>query len=500
MSDITNALALPGESNPPELPPGSGYGFGSPGQQPPSHFGRFIKRFWLPLFVCGLLSALIAYLIGQLFGKPVWQAESTLLYQPVALTEKQKLALEHPPGLPTLASWIREPALMREINDEFRLGLKPTDLAEKYITVDQPLGTETVNVGFKWTDVKTAEAVLNRLLEKFMDYVVTVRKETILLRLETMDRQTLASHEDEVKRLNNQIQSLEDKLARTGQLGEEDMDAIMLARRGELKDTIRRAEQKRAESSKDLQFKLIDLPIMEDLVKKSAEAPTKLRALQQEIDKLRLDLNHQETLISEAAEELRTLPIYVAKGKRYDLLSKSNWLKGRIQQYDDAKAALGKRGGPSARGPLEGMDAREFTVKQPARVGERPASSNRKPLMALTFLGLMGCVCGLLIAYDRRHPASKDATGDPYRARVVHVTPPGAGPSVTIAEVDSNRLSVRIHQWIQNTDSSIVTPPLDSRQPRMITEGEGRDVAPPVKPDPARMAKRISDWIEKKKE
>lgn len=500
MSDITNALALPGESNPPDLPPRSGYGSGSPAQPSPPQSGRFIKRFRLPLLVCGLLSALIAYLIGQLFGKPVWQAESTLLYQPVALTEKQKLALEHPPGLPTLASWIREPALLREINDEFGLGLKPTELAEKYITIDQPLGTESVNVGFKWTDAKTAETVLNRLLEKFMDYVATVRKETILLRLETMDRQTLASYEDEVKRLDNQIRSLEDKLARTGQLGEEDMDAIMLARRGELKDTIRRAEQKRAESSKDLQFKLHDLPVMEDLVKKAAEAPTKLRALQQEIDKLRLDLKHQETLISEAAEELRTLPICVAKGKRYDLLSKLSWLKDQIQQYDDAKAALGKPGGPSARGPLEGMDAREFTVKQPARVGERPVSSNRKPLIALAFLGLMGCVCGLLVAYDRLHPEAKNVASDPIRTRVVHVTPPGVGPSVTIAEVDSNRLSVRIHQWIQNTDSSVITPPPELRQPRMITEGESRSVPPPVRQDPARMAKRISDWIEKKKE
>jgi hypothetical protein len=104
MSDRFDALALP-PRDPYPYPP-YGYGYAPPPHEPPVLW-RLTKRFWKPLLACAIVSSGIAYLAGRYLTKPLWQAEATLLYQQVALSEKQKAAYEHPPSLPTLAQGTR---------------------------------------------------------------------------------------------------------------------------------------------------------------------------------------------------------------------------------------------------------------------------------------------------------------------------------------------------------------------------------------------------------
>src|SRR5438034_5044597 len=123
MPDPIRALALPHRGDPlrgypdaPAWPHGNGYGFhAGPPPEEESALWRLTRRHWLALLICGVVSVVVALLAGTLFGKPQWQAEATLLYQPPAYSEKQRAAYEHPPGLPTLAGWVKEPALLQQL-------------------------------------------------------------------------------------------------------------------------------------------------------------------------------------------------------------------------------------------------------------------------------------------------------------------------------------------------------------------------------------------------
>ena len=121
---------------------------------------------------------------------------------------------------------------------------------------------------------------------------------------------------------------------------------------------------------------------------------------------------------ADAADRTRRRPSATNSGASSSICSEE--LKRHARS---ARAAIGKPGGPPARGALEGMDAREFTVKSPPRVGDKPASSSRKTLFAVTFFGLMAV--GVRAAVRLRPPPPVGRAGpDGPLQRVVHITPP----------------------------------------------------------------------------
>jgi hypothetical protein len=202
-----------------------------------------------------------------------------------------------------------------------------------------------------------------------------------------------------------------------------------------------------------------------------------------------LQITHKQESIEAANEELRLLPIVLTKAKRNERASMLKYLKEQLKQHEAARAAIGKPGGPPGRGALEGMDAREFSVKSPPRVSDKPASSSRKPLFAATFLGLMAAAFGLLFIYDRRHPALDKPM---VRTRVVHVTPP---PGSTLNGVDGHSLPAG--DWVRRSRGPIVTPP---PEPPMTIGPDGRieDKKPPSAngdADGDLLASRMQQWL-----
>ena len=402
MSDRFDALALPPRDPYASFSHGPDYGTLPP--EEPAILLRLARRFWKPLLACAVVSLGLAYLTGKYLGKPLWQAEATLLYQPIAFSEKQRMAYEHPPSLPTLAVWVKEPVLLRQIIDEFHLDMSEDDLGDKCIKVDQPSGTESIVVDFKWPDRDLTMPVLTRLLDLFSDYVALTRKEAILQRIEKMDQQAASACEDEIKRLDEQIKILERKLARDGKLSDEDMDGPMQAQKLNLQDDIRKNRQHLSELSNDLRTTREDYDSLKPVVEAQAESPIKLKTLRDKLDSLELQIKNARESIEASTEELRTLPIVLSKGKRFEQADKLRYLQGQLREHEKARAGLGKPGGPPAIGALMGMDAHEFSIKSPARVGDKPASSSKKTLFAMTFLGMMATAFGLLFVYDRRHP------------------------------------------------------------------------------------------------
>jgi hypothetical protein len=495
MSDRFDALALPARDPYISTPYGPGYG-PMPPEEPPILW-RLTCRHWKPLLACAVLSLGIAYLAGKFLAKPLWQAEATLLYQPIAFSEKQKAAYEHPPSLPTLAGWVKEPVLLRQISDEFHLGVSEDALADNFVKVEQPSSTESIVVDFKWPDQAIAKQVLARLLDLYSDYVVTARKEAVLLRIEKMDQQAAWACEDEIKQLDDKLKSLQRKLDQVGHLSDDDLDVAMLARKGKLKDDIRQIGHKMDESKAELRSKRADRETLAPVVEKQAESPIKLKVLDDQIEQLELQIAHAQDSVDAANEELRTLPIVATKTKRNERAGTLNYLKEQIKLHETARAAIGKPGGPPGRGALEGMDAREFSVKSPPRVADKPASSSRKTLFAVTFLGLMAAAFGLVFVYDRRHPAPQMPMARP---RAVHVTPP---PGATLNGADAHWLAASLQAWVRENNGSIVTPP---PEPPMTVDSdgkiEGKESPPTVNGDgdPDHLAARINQWLREKPE
>jgi hypothetical protein len=111
-------------------------------------------------------------------------------------------------------------------------------------------------------------------------------------------------------------------------------------------------------------------------------------------------------------------------------------------------------------------------------------------------MGLMAAAFGLLFVYDRRHPEPQGPSI--VRPRVIHVTPPPAGPPLT--EADFRRLTARIHQWARETPPPIVTPPPAAHPPVTIEpNGQVEGSAPPVNgvhdPDTDLLAARMQQWL-----
>jgi hypothetical protein len=486
MSDRFDALALPQRDPYVALPYGPGYGMPPPPDEPPVLW-RLTRRHWKLLLACVLLSLGIAYLAGKFLAKPLWQAEATLLYQPIAFPDvKQKAAYEHPPSLPTLAGWVKEPALLRQIIDEFNLGVSEEALADTFIKVEQPASTESIVVDFKWPDPAVATRALGRLLDLYVEYVVTTRKEAVVLRIEKMDQQAAYACEDDIKRFGVQIVALEQKLAQTGKLSDDDLDGSMLARQGTLREDIRKNGQKLRQLKSELTFNRGNLAVMEPLVRQNAEPRAKLEALENQIAQLELQIRDAEESIDDANEELRMLPIVLTKAKRMDRVRELKYLKEQLQQHEKARAFIGKPGGPPALGALVGMDAHEFSIKSAPRVGDKPASSSRKTLFAVTFLGLMAAAFGLLFVYDRRHPSAE-------RPRMVYVTPPPGGATLNGADV--HRLSARIHQWVRENHGPIVTPPPVTIKPDSHVENGESPPTTNGDADTDLLAQRMQQWL-----
>jgi hypothetical protein len=323
-------------------------------------------------------------------------------------------------------------------------------------------------------------------LELFTDYVVTARKEAVLLRIEKMDLQSAAACEDEIKRLSERVVVLERKLAEFGHLTDDDMEPSMVAEQFRLKEDVRKLGQKIAEHNSELRAKRADRDVLAPLVP-AAASPAQLKAIIDQIEQLELQIkNSQESIVADE-EQLRALPIVMTKTERNKQVAKLAWLKVQIKDHEAAKASIGKPGGPPARGDLVGTDAKEFTVNSKPRVGDKPASSSRKALFAMTFMGLMAAAFGLLFVYDRRYPVPE---GPSMRPRVVHVTPP---PGSTLNGADAHRLAAGLQAWIREANGAIVTPPPVTINP----DGHVENTSPPANGDADNdmLASRMEQWL-----
>ncbi len=517
---------LPGpDPQPLALPPRSHPGFGLSPDAPeePSLLWRLAVRYKLILLACAAASLAGAWVVGRLFAAPVWQAETVLLHQLVPMTPQQEKAYRNGPTLPTLADWVKEPSLLGEVIHDCGLDLTPAEFAEKHLKVDQPLGTETVSVAVKWRDRERALEILDRLVQRFIGYVVAERKRTILRGIIQSYRQEWAESLSEIEELEGYVRELEGRLAQKGTLTGADLDgalvarrntmprgepwknpwtfldSAMLTRRSELQEKIRINSQLLPDLKADLIKKQSEYQRYANLGRSGAVPQSELDNLAHDIQKLGRQIRNTEESLRSDREEFRTLPIRLARTKMKANRDQADFLEELLPKLEEMAKLSSQPSGPPAEGVLVGMDAAEFTVK-PLWADYRPVSSNRKTLMALAFLGLMAGAFSLVWAFDRFGGVGDGSRsgrpgGGPRSAQLFPVARRDErGGRVTIAHVETRRLDVRIHQWIEgNSGANDAAPP-------PLTIGPNGHIEEPADNEDARhLAQRMEHWLERKK-
>jgi hypothetical protein len=502
------------------------FGFSAQPPEEPSVLWTLARRHHRLLLACGGVSLLVAWVAGWLFARPLWQAEAILLYQPVQLTAEQQVAYAGAPSVTTLAGWLKDPRFLGGVLQEQGLGMSPAAFADQHLKVDQPLGTEVVGVTLKWSDRKSAQQLLDLLLDRFTEFVVAERKKSILQRCRQAKLQELSLHESEVQRLDGYIRKLGDAFTGNQDVPASDLDGILFARRDdlpqseswrspyaslggimlsyrtEMQDRIRREEQQLGDWRVDLLRLWNEYERARRLESTGASSRADVDTVRFEYEKLKQRIETSDAWLKAKKEELRTLPIYMARMKRSAEQDRAEFLQGELRQLDDAMQAIHLPSGPNAPRVLAGMDESEFKV-QSKWIDNQPASSNRRTLTALTFLVLMGLAFGLLFAYDRSATVGGLTPGQPPSGRpsggggLVHVAS-RIGTGVTIARVDVQRLSVRLHQWLRGDDqpnghvSSLMIGPNGH-----VEEARQLPPATPVEDDVDRLTARINHWLDR---
>lgn len=518
MSTPSEELALPAsQPGPIAVPAPPSFGFtafpAAPQASEPSLIWRTLNRHFKLLALATAICIALAYFAGQKYGKPTWQAEATLLCQAVSFTPQQLAVYQDPPNLTTLASMVCEPSIIEQLAREFDLGDSVDEFVTKNVKVNQPNGTQLIVIGVSTHNRDQAVPLLNRFCDLFGDFVVVHRKETILRKALTSAQQSCAVAKNEIERYKRQIADFEMQLARTGRLPEIDPDGTLAIRRGTLLDDINKSDNLLEELSTERAKIAAEIARIRRPVEQGAYPRSQLRDEEHKLELVSLRIRHNEEKIKTARDELRRLPIVLAQGKLFAEESKAKDAAEQIGRLKAALVTIGRPGGPPATGLLEGMDARELTVKSPARVGEKPLASTKRSIALYTFVGLMGCVFGLAMLFDHLTRPAASATptasmpppapqrappakGEPIRTSVVQVEHRnGRTEKVTIAQVESPRLSVRIDQWIKSGPDSVNgLPPLT-----MNPDGSYRESPPPVdrEHEARHMAARIHQWLEK---
>ncbi|MFO0808798.1 MAG: hypothetical protein U0746_09265 [Gemmataceae bacterium] len=490
-----NGLAIPvPTSGAVALPPA--FGFTALPPEEPSLLWTVTKRYFGLLVVFAFLSAAAAAGVGLSYGKPTWLAEGELVYQAIPLTEAQGKVYTQRPTLGTLAGYAINKRLVGELLAEFASQTSIEDFLQKNLKVYQPERSEVIAISVMWPNRDQGVAMVNRHMERVAAAAVEMRKETILRLAVESARQEQAAAQAEERFWSEQVRDVQGRIAAGESIPA--TDPTILAHRDNLREMIRRDGENLRELRDQLPPKEIELKMLRDLAAKNVASRNELLKTETEVRQLKLKIAHAEAALKAHDDDLRNLPVRVAETERSRFAMKVRKSTDDVRQLEElAKSA--REGNIPARGFLQGMDARELVVKSEAEPSDQPVTSNKKQVAAITFMLLMAASFGLLLVYDRiAHPPTvtvaaptSETAPVPVRASVVKVSRRDGGTSeVTIARVEADRLGTRIDHWLKGPESTGETS---------LTLGpDGKPMDPPGGgDDPAHLAMRIQQWLEK---
>jgi hypothetical protein len=277
-----------------------------------------LKRWKLALVGC-LLSALVAFLVGEKFSAKTWKAEGSLEYTDPLLTVIEREIFPSP-AIATLAheKVVCSQRNLQILNEEFQLNVDPLILAQCF-KVSRPENRATrpknqdlpfITIVLEWENSDQAAALVQRLMELNIDQLAERRKSAFVKDITRRER-NLKDQEGDLKAARDAVERyLADRRILDPQGEHESLTRVVTQRGVELttKETL--------QASQEEQFKRLNERVAElskarpkdredeefqrqkrDFQRAVDEAQTQLLEAQKQLEQLQKDLNVTSRLV-----------------------------------------------------------------------------------------------------------------------------------------------------------------------------------------------------------
>jgi hypothetical protein len=354
-------------------------------------------RLWLPLRRWKLLLAgalafgALAWYTGERFGRPLYEAEGSVLYRPPSAPGELTNAF-NPPNAPSVSTMVKTRANLQALHDEFQLS-SPVELLDQQLKVNQPYGGDVITVTLDWPDAKAGVALVNRLLEMHRDQVAGLRRDSVEKFSAKLDEEysqssdALAAAREapdrargstdvhdarrEQEEASKDVQAAEVAAEAAGRrldglrarlkkldvyvaaakaggeppppdVADEDVGSAYRIRRQALTDAMQEQEAKRSAAQQQADAKRRECKELEPLVLKNILPKADLDKARDELNGFALAAADAEKAVQRRKADLETLPLQQAQAQRVKAAEQANEARDERAAWE-AKVAAGRK-------------------------------------------------------------------------------------------------------------------------------------------------------------
>lgn len=400
-------------------------------------FGGVFRRHPVLMTLAILLSAAAGFFGGQKFKTNLYTIEARERFVKTPLPDGGKVAYDSM-SLQAYADLFLSDDLLKPVAEEFADRLpkeNPIRFLQKEVKVDTPRISDIIELKFDAAEPEFGIALLDRLMERHIDYTNQLRRKSILRTASENLKHKIADCDSNIRRFQRTI---DDYRARVGpdtaieKLETADLDSATVQRRKSLIDDIDRVKARMKEIEATLKIKKIELAEAESLLQKRAIPSADVTKIEREVAVLQSQLQTNQEYIANTERKYREVPLEFFDSKITDLKSqrttaeldlkllaskldaarKQNISPMEIDSHDEDWVKL--------RTKLLGPDNPEFEVIKQPTAPAFPTVSNRKMLTLGGALAPLGVIYLLLAFTDMLRGAGR-AKGNIVDARGIRL-------------------------------------------------------------------------------
>jgi hypothetical protein len=412
-------------------------------------FGGVLRRHPIVMTLALIACGLAGFAIGTKYKTNLWTIEGRLRFVKPPVAESGRPNYESM-SLASYADLIVSEEALKPVAAEFADRLprdNPIRFLQKELKVDTPRMADIVEVKFDAADPEFGVALVNRVLERQIEYTNILRRASILRAAGESLRHKIAECESSVRRMQRTIDDYRGRLTpdvALEKLENVELDSATMQRRKSLLDEIEKVRASIKELTPTLRAKQAELAEAENLWKKSAIASVEVTKLERDVAVIQSQIRVKEESIRSLEQKFRDVPIEYYSARIIDLQGQRAAAEHDLKLLNEKLNAARAKGIPPGdldsndedwsklRTRLMGPDIPEFEVIKPGTAPLYPNVSNRK-ILTLGAFGVPFSAVFLLVAlFDFLRPPRPGRPAEPAKAADsgVHRLPAAEGNPV----------------------------------------------------------------------
>jgi hypothetical protein len=351
-----------------------------------------LRKHWFLTLVLVAASAAAAWAAGERFSQRRWHLEGVASYTPVLMPDDMRQAYS-PPSMGTVVALIRSPENLRAICNEVCPSFPFSTLESRLILKQEP-GTDTITVALDIEDATAGATLINRLLDRSAARILALRRQRLIEYQPVLEKSLTAcgcrldkaqaalrkllvsaatdSPRSELEDLAREITSLEGMLADASRTtdrlqGQYQSHLVAIAelkknspvsaedqeRERQREKELIRLERQRAEAQSNVDGKVKEVAVLEQLVLRRSVSRSELQKAHTELDGYRAALDEAERLLRVTRQDNQSVALSVSsplsrkaelegqlEGNRKEIAHLEEKLAARRQQTRDLKGLL----------------------------------------------------------------------------------------------------------------------------------------------------------------